>query len=291
MKTTMYLGLVLLFVTSIQAAESKNARGYTGLYMGHSFFWPSAQQLERVVRGTSLVNHKQFLVKAGGKKGSARQLWENEKTRVEGQRQLNTKKIDLLVLTQHSRENSSIEHYSRWFDYAITQNPDITFMVTAAWAGHLYKADKELRENYIRGASWIHETLIVELRKKYPDNTILYCPYGLGTYELVDRFNEGKLPGIKYLLNPDSETRKESREKNEQLLNDPLGHPGELVAKLGALLWLKTLYDYDLSALKPQRVRELPDIDLNEIADTVSRKIEQYNARPQVQLNGGKDED
>ena len=129
-----------------------------------------------------------------------------------------------------------------------------------------------------KGSERLNDTLILKLREKYPQNRILFCPYGLGTYELVDRFNEGKLPGVKYLLDPDKKTRKETKQKKEQLLNDELGHPGELVASLGALLWFQTLYDYDLSTLKVQRVQGLPDIDLNEIAATVGRKIQPLNA-------------
>ena len=45
--------------------------------------------------------------------------------------------------TYHSPENSSAEHFGKWFDYAIAQNPETTFLVTIAWAGHLYKADKK----------------------------------------------------------------------------------------------------------------------------------------------------
>jgi len=128
------------------------------------------------------------------------------------------------------------------------------------------------------GGQRLHDALIVKLREKYAENKILFCPYGLGTYELIDQFNEGKLPGVKYLLNMDRKTRGESKVKKEQLLNDELGHPGELLATLGALLWLQSLYDYDLSSLKSGRIENLPDVDLKEIATTVSKKIELFNA-------------
>ena len=52
----------------------------------------------------------------------------------------------------------------------------------------------------------------------------------------------------------------------------------ELVAKLGALLWFQTLYEYDLQTLKPQKVSGLPKINLNEIALAVGKKIQPLNA-------------
>ena len=286
-KCFVFLGVVLLCTGSLVAEEAKEVKGYTGLYMGHSFFWPSVHQLKKVVPDTSLVGHKQFLVQGGGAKGSPGKLWENEKTRKAGQAHLNTKSIDVLILTYHSPPNSSIEHYSKWFDYALAQNPDTTFMVALAWGTHLYKADEKRLNNLKKGPSRLYEALIVKLRKKYPRNAVLYCPYGLGTYELIDRFNQGKLPGIKFLLNPDRKTRQLSRKNNEQIFNDELGHVGELVAKLGALLWLKTLYDLDLSTVPPQRAKGLPGIDLNEIAETVSKRIEPFNTKGTG--NGGRE--
>ncbi len=285
-KCFVFLCLALLCAGSLAAEEAKEDKGYTGLYMGHSFFWPSVHQLKKVVPDTPLLGHKQFLVQGGGAKGSPGKLWENQKTRKAGQAHLNTKSIDLLVLTYHSPGNSSIEHYSKWFDYALAQNPDTTCMVTLAWGTHLYKADETRLNNLKNGPSRLYDALIVKLRKKYPENTVLYCPYGLGTYELIDRFNQGKLPGIKFLLNMDRETRPLSRKNNEQIFNDELGHAGELVSTLGALLWLKTLHDIDLSTVSPQRARGLPDIDLNEIAETVSKKIKPFNTKGTE--NGGR---
>ena len=278
MKRIMILVVALLCVKSLVAEEDKEIKGYNGLYMGHSFFWPSVEKLEKIIPDSTVVGHKQYLVRSGGAGGSPGNLWTNKKKRDAGQRHLDTKNIDLLVMTYHSPENSSAEHYSKWFDYAIAQNPETTFMVAIPWAGHLYKADKERLDYHKTGGQRLHDALIVKLREKYPENKILFCPYGLGTYELIDQFNEGKLPGVKYLLNMDRKTRGESKVKKEQLLNDELGHPGELVATLGALLWLQSLYDYDLSSLKSGRIENLPDVDLKEIATTVSKKIELFNA-------------
>ena len=271
--------LVLLAITSnLFAADSKRTTGYNSLFMGHSFFWPASQQVERLMPQTTIKNHKQYLVKGGGKAGSAKMLWEIDKLREDGQKQLDSGEIDLLVMVYHSPENSTVEDFSRWFDYALSQNPATTFMVTCAWATHLHEADDARIAKLRRGGARMNKTLIAELRKKYPENTILFCPHGKATYELITRFKKAELPGIKHILNMDPEARKESRKNGDQLLNDPLGHPGELVAKLGGLLFIKTMYDCDLSKAEPRRARNLPDIDLNEIAEILSKEIEPFNA-------------
>ena len=164
-------------------------------------------------------------------------------------------------------------HYSKWFDYAISKNPKVTFMVALPWKGQLYRATKEelaqTEDNYKKH----YDNLIVPLRKKYPNNKIIYCPYGLGVYELINRLSNDNLPGIKHILNPD-------RNKNakDQILKDPTGHGTDLVSVLNSLVWLQTIYKYDISTIKKKfRVEGLPGINLNEIAAKIYEKIKPYN--------------
>lgn len=253
-------------------------KGYNGLYMGHSFFKPSAEKLLEVIPDSSVVNHTEYIVMQGGQGGSPGFLWDNERNRAKGQTYLDSGKADLLVMTYYSPADSSIEHYSRWFDYALSKNPKMTFMVTIPWGKNPHKLDKGALTGKGARSAVLHDSLIVPLRKKYSKNKILYCPYGMGVYELVARFHDGKLPGVKYVLNPDRRGRTQSKQKNEQLVNDELGHGGALVGKLGALLWMQTLYGCDLSSMKPQRVEGLPEVDLNEIAAGVHKKIALFNA-------------
>ncbi len=245
--------------------------------MGHSFFWPAANEVGKLTPETTIKNHKQYLIRGGGKTGSAKFLWEIDKLRIDGQKQLDTKEIDLLVMVYRNPDNSRVEDFSRWFDYALSKNPKTTFMITQSWSTHLHAVDNKRIEELRKGACWMNENLITKLRKKYPKNKILFCPHMLATYELITRFKKGELSGIKHILNMDAVARKVSRKNGDQLLNDPLGHPGELVAKLGGLLMLKTIYDYDLSKSKPIRARNLPGVDLNKIAETLSKEIEPFN--------------
>ena len=271
--------IILLCVSPLVAKENENIKGYTGLYMGHSFFKPCVKQLEKIVSGTSIKGHKQYAVTSGGPKGSPKLLWKDPKRSLEAKKYLDTGKVDLLVMTYFSREDSAVEHYSKWFDYAISKNPNVTFMLTIPWSTRLHKASKEkLNELKRNSGQGMHDSLVALLRKKYPKNKVLFCPYGLGTYELIDRFNDGKLPGVKYLLDKDRKRRVKNLLKQESLLKDETSHPNSLVAKVGALLWLQTLYDYDLSKLKDQNIKQLPNINVKDIAEKVSKQIKPFNA-------------
>ncbi|MBK72862.1 MAG: hypothetical protein CMO76_05410 [Verrucomicrobiales bacterium] len=253
-------------------------KGYNGLYMGHSFFQPSVWQLAKMIP-SDIKGHTQYSVFSGGANGSPGGLWAAKKKREQAQKILESKKIDLLVMTYYSPRDSSVEHYSRWFDYAIAQNPAVTFMVALPWDKQPHKVGQSASEMAQKRVVEFNETLISTLREKYSDNRILFCPYALGAYELVDRLRAQKLSGVKHILDPNRKTRAESKRKKQQLFNDELGHSGELVSSLGALLWLQTLYEYDLSKLKKQRVDGLSEIDLNEIAQIVSKKIAPLNEK------------
>lgn len=268
----------------VQDAPSKailkegEIKGYNGLYMGHSFFQPSVWQLAKMIP-SDIKGHTQYSVFSGGANGSPGGLWAAKKKREQAQKILESKKIDLLVMTYYSPRDSSVEHYSRWFDYAIAQNPAVTFMVALPWDKQPHKVGQSASEMAQKRVVEFNETLISALREKYSDNRILFCPYALGAYELVDRLRAQKLSGVKHILDPNRKTRGESKRKKQQLFNDELGHSGELVSSLGALLWLQTLYEYDLSKLKKQRVDGLSEIDLNEIAQIVSKKIAPLNEK------------
>ena len=107
-------------------------KGYHGLYMGHSFFQPSVWKLAKMIP-SDIKGHTQHSVFSGGANGSPGGLWAAKKKREQGKKILDSKKIDLLVMTYYSPRDSSVEHYSRWFDYAIAQNPKVTFMVALPW--------------------------------------------------------------------------------------------------------------------------------------------------------------
>lgn len=261
-----------------KAIEGKTTEGLNGLYMGHSFFRPAAADLMKVIPDTNVIEHTGYIVMQGGQGGSPGFLWDNPDNRKKGQVYLDTGKVDLLAMTCYSSEDSSLEHFAKWFDYAISKNPEITFMVTLPWSKAPHKAEPDFLAGAEKRAALLHDKLIQPLRDKYPKNKVLFCPYGLGVYELMARLEKDQLPGVKHVLNPDKKARAKSKISKDQLVNDETGHGGDLVTRLNALLWLQTLYACDVSKMKPQTVEGLPDIPLNEIAVLVGKKIEPFNA-------------
>ncbi len=131
-----------------KAIEGKTIEGFNGLYMGHSFFRPAAADLLKVIADTNVIEHTGYLVMQGGQGGSPRFLWDNPDNRKKGQEYLDTGKVDLLAMTCFSPEDSSLEHFAKWFDYAISKNPEITFMVTLPWS----KAPHEAEPEFLAGA-------------------------------------------------------------------------------------------------------------------------------------------
>ncbi|MGB1129541.1 MAG: hypothetical protein ACPG4K_05795 [Haloferula sp.] len=261
-----------------KAIGGETIEGLNGLYMGHSFFKPAAFDLLKVIPDTNVINHTACVVMQGGQGGSPKFLWNNPDNRRKGQEYLDTGKVDLLAMTCFSPEDSSLEHFAKWFDYAVSKNPEITLMVTLPWTKAPHKAEPEFLANAEKRATLMHDKLIKPLREKYPKNKVLFCPYGLGVYELMGRLEKGLLPGVNHVLNPDKKARDASKLSKDQLVNDETGHGGDLITRLNALLWLQTLYACDLSKMKPQTVEGLPDIPLNEIAIRVGKKIDPYNA-------------
>ena len=252
----------------------KEQKGYNGLFMGHSFFKPAAETLMTLIPDTNVVNHTEFIIMSGGPGGSPEMLWENEGKRKAGMNYLDSGKVEFFAMTYFNEINSSVEDYSKWFDYAIAKNPNINFMIALPWGTHLYQTPESQINDAEKYYQAIHDKLIVALREKYPKNKIIYCPYGLGVYELIRRLNKGSLPGVKHILSPDR-----SRQRVDQILVDLLGHGTELVSLLSSLIWMQTIYNYDLSTInKKFRAKGLPDIDLNEIAAGIYKKIQPYNA-------------
>lgn len=259
-----------------EASEGDELKGKYALYMGHSFFKPAALGLLDVIPDTNIVNHTGCFVFAGGQNGSPKILWGNSKSKAAGQKFLQSGKIELLVMTCFADpggsidEYSSVEHYSQWFDEALSQNPKMDFMIALPWEKSLAKAtEKDLKEKE-ENVTLFFEHIVQSLRKKYPEKRIIFCPYGFGVYELLKRFHRGKLPGIKHMV-------KKKSKVNDQIFVDHMGHGGQLISHLSTLIWLQTIYNYDISGLKEQRVEGLPDIDLNEIAAKAYTKVIPFN--------------
>lgn len=225
------LALALFFICCLHGAA-----GYKSLFIGHSFFRPVADKMPQVTAAAGL-SHDQATVFSGGETGAPEALWNNVVKRLEIQGHLDAGDIELFGMT-YEGTYPTIAGYELWFDYALAKNPNTKFMLALPWLDYpsFYNADEYASAVRIDAIA-VWEDLLVELRGKYPDATIINVPYGLGVAELRLLFDAGILPGVFALTGPGGVS----------LHTDNKGHGGEIVFDLSSLIWLNRIYDVDLS--------------------------------------------
>jgi len=216
------------------AANADAHDGYHCLFIGHSFFIPVAKRFENLPAQCGVGNHRQQLVFSGGQSGSPGELWKGGK-RAAIQKILESGQIELLGMTYYGPTNSSLEDYRRWIEYALKYNPETAFFIGLPWGRN--GAARELAEYAWanqRASRALYRT-VVQLRKRYPQNTFFYANYGMASVELKRRFEAGKLPDVDRLMGKSG------------LYADRTGHAANILKDLSALIWLTALYDVDLA--------------------------------------------
>jgi len=236
--------------------------GYDCLFIGHSFFIPVAQRFERLPEACGVEDHSQKTVFSGGQSGSPGELWRGGK-RTEIQAILETGEIELLGMTYYDPTNSSLEDYKRWIDDALEHNPNTAFFIGLPWG--LNGARRDLEE-YEKVGQITNESLyrtVLELRRLYPDNTILYAYYGMASVELKRLYEAGDLPDVENAVGPSG------------LYRDGMGHASNILKDLAALIWLESLYEIDLTEC---------DLDLEYETDLMQVAEEIVAEQPDKQL-------
>ena len=266
-----FLTITLVF-TLVDFSTAAAVQGYRGLFMGHSFFSPSADQLNQRSAEWGIDGHSGHTIFRGDSNGSPLKLWEDSKVLQEATDLLSEGQIELLALTYYSAENSRIEDYQQWFDLALESNPEIKFLITIPWPLGPHRITPGNLEELRTATLALFDSLITPLRQRYPNNAVIFCPYGLGAHELIESLFDGELAGVEYLSAAPS-----SNSGNEYLFRDATGHPNELVMTLSTLIWANTLYGVDPTELDPVRVTNLPQVDLNSFAYEVGQIVTPYN--------------
>ena len=261
-----------LFFTLVAFSADAAVQGYRGLFMGHSFFRPSADQLNQRSAEWGIDGHIGHTIFRGGTNGSPLMLWENSQVLQEATDLLSGGQIELLALTYYSAENSRIEDYQQWFNLALESNPEIKFLITIPWTLGPHRITPGNLEEVRTATLALFDSLITPLRQRYPNNAVIFCPYDLGAYELIENFFDGELDGVEYLSAAPS-----SNSGDEYLFRDATGHANDLVTTLSTLTWADTLYGVDPTELDPVRVTNLPEVDLNSFAYEVGQIVTPYN--------------
>jgi hypothetical protein len=211
--------------------------GYESLFIGHSFFRPFAQEMAFHGPSAGFTDHNQSIVFSGGAGGAPEALWNNASKRAQIQGHLDDGDIDLFGMTYHPTY-PTLSGYISWIDYALAQNPDTRFFVALPWGTNPGSTDAA---TYLAWWKTAHVSLfhgmIDNLRDLYPGIDIYGIPYGQAAGELYSLYDAGQLPDVDTLVSG----------SGDAIFSDTFGHPDDILEDLGELIWLRAIYDVDLS--------------------------------------------
>ncbi|CAI8280524.1 MAG: Uncharacterised protein [Owenweeksia sp. TMED14] len=240
--------LLTLILTSCGKQNTHEKAGYNMLLMGHSFFKPYADRLEEVVSESGIVNHNQTRIFRGGAQGSPDSLWNwtgSENTLIK--KTLDNGNVDIFGMTSGPLQENPTDGYIEWISYALQNNPDIKVFISIGQPDFPNDWEQTAQDYGFSSAHVgyeyhvnyrIHKTLIDSLRAKFPSTNIFSIPTGKAGLSLWQMQKDGLLlDSISYIGPFES-----------SLFTDEKGHQGEMTAYTGALMWLKSLYQVDLSA-------------------------------------------
>jgi hypothetical protein len=238
---TLFVILATTTVTRASAPEQDaqdRSKGARCLFAGHSFFCPVALNFDRIARKSDFPEHEMKLVFRGGQSGTAGALWVSPKAREEIEAVLATGDIELFGLTPGLTDTA--ETFQRWFDLALEHNPDTRFFIGIPWAigGHGMATDRF--DKVIDGYAHLAQSVVEELRERYPDNRIDYLAYGKVAPAMKRRFEADNLADIDAIVGTGP---------GALFIDNRLGHAGPMLLELCALTWMKQLYAADLDSL------------------------------------------
>jgi len=222
--------------------------GFDTLFMGHSRFFPVANGMPFHVGPAGQAgfpDHTQSSVEAPGVAGSPLWFWENIETRSAIQAQLNTGNIDLLGMTYHY-DSPGMEGYRNWVSYALSKNPDTRFFIGMPQPWYPGDNNSAAYQAIWESEHVVAHTIIDTLRAEYPHVDFFCIPYGQSGVELHELHSAGNLPDVVSLIKPDASYIIEP-DDTSVFWDNRYAHPNQILIDLSELVWLKAIYDVDLS--------------------------------------------
>ena len=254
MKLIIKIACLLLLASTSAVAQvddciTAETQGYNMLLMGHSFFQPYANRIDDLAIDAGFINHNQTFVFSSGGSGFPINLWND--TGANNQQikaKLDAGNVDVFGMVADSRQiaGQSLEGHINWIDYALQNNPDITIFLaisspnfpndwvqTAQQSG--FATVQAAFEAHITAN--VHIALVDQLRIEFPSTKIFTIPTGKASIALWQMFQDDLLlDDISFI-----------DDFENSLFTDDQGHQGEITAQTGALMWLKALYNVDLT--------------------------------------------
>ena len=276
---------------SLPVPTTTNIQGLKSLYMGHSYFRRQAEAMQEYADLAGIDGHESTVQFYGGYRGSAAAIWNNESapdSRENIMSHLDAGDIQMFGMTIFVEDDvpegdvthidSQTQGLKNWIEYAISKNPDTIFFVALPWLGGplTYKGEtedphtnghEEYRDKILESEA-VMKVLIDELRAAFPNNEIFLLEYGQGSAELRTLYNTGELPDVDTLVSHDGLLG---------LHSDTHGHAEQLLTDLNSLIWLQSIYNYDI--LQFSKVYQY-ETDIRQIAHEVANRKDPVYARP-----------
>ncbi|MDX1734760.1 MAG: hypothetical protein R3228_10340 [Halioglobus sp.] len=209
--------------------------GFKALFTGNSFVAPFASGMPSHAAQAGIAGHDHNAVTSGGLTGAPQALWDNSTKGPQIRAILDDGDVDLFAMTALP---ATLDGYRVWIDYALARNPNTRFAILAPWlptpatmTTAVYEAETD---NFL---AVVHAS-VDTLRAEYPGVEIFCLPYGHAAVELRKLLDAGNLPDVEGLT---------SGTGDGIFKNDTLGHADPILRDLGRLIWLRAIYDIDLT--------------------------------------------
>ncbi len=266
--TTLILITSVFSFAQMDDCISSETQGYNMLLIGNSFFRPYAERLDILALEAGFENHNSTTIIRGGENGRPINFWNDSNSPEHNQIKaaLDQGNIELFGMTAgHEMENPT-EGHRAWIEYALQNNPDVNIFIAipqidypADWEERAeefgFNTIYELYDYFVDDL--VHNSIVDQLREEFPTTTIFTIPTGRVSNRLdLMNMNDELLDDI---------TRFGPIETS--LFTDEKGHQGDIIREAGGLLWLKSIYDVDLSSFEYDTGFET---DLHAIAQEVS---------------------
>ncbi len=222
-----------------QFGDATDSRACRHLYIGHSFFRPSAERMSFHAAELGITGYSQDVVFRGGPNGAPQSLWEDLTAKAEIQDVLNDGDVCVFVMTYHP-DQPTLDGYNNWIGYALGQNPDTDIVIALPWQSYptSVTAQEYYDNSYAAHDSLWHSGLIDPVRANFPGTKITCLPYGLGTAETRLMFDQGLLSAdVVNLEGP----------ANNSLHTDNLGHGGDITKEISDMFFVDVLFDVDMA--------------------------------------------
>ena len=275
---------------SLPPQTTTDIQGLKSLYMGHSYFRRQAEAMQEYASIAGIEGHESTVQFYGGYRGSAAAIWMNESA-PDSQEKIKThldsgdiQMFGMTIFVDADAPQGDVTHIDtqtqglkNWIEYAISKNADTIFFVALPWLGGPLQYVGETEDPHTSGHEEYRETileseafmtvLIDDLRETFPNNEIFLLEYGQGSAELRTLYNTGYLPDVDTLVSHDGLLG---------IHSDTHGHAEQLLTDLNSLIWLQSVYNYDI--LQFSKVYPY-ETDIKQIAHDVANRKDPVYAR------------